>query len=113
VQIDLRRRKLDGKVERSRRTDKDEFYQSFTGKPDTRFLLTYAGRGGFGARSNEVRMTRVDGTPLDFLVLSTCEAAVGNDRAGLSLPSPLLAPARIALPVKAQADLGCGKPVNR
>jgi CHAT domain-containing protein len=36
--------------------------------------------------SDVVRMTRVDGAPLDFLGWSACEAAVGNDRAGLGLP---------------------------
>ena len=36
--------------------------------------------------SDVVRMTRVDGAPLDFLGLSACETAVGNDRAGLGLP---------------------------
>jgi hypothetical protein len=45
------------------------------------------------------RMSSVDGTPLDLLVLSARETAVGNDRAGLRLPSPLRAPARIARPV--------------
>jgi CHAT domain-containing protein len=28
-------------------------------------------------------MTQADGAPLDLLVLSACETAVGNDRAGL------------------------------
>jgi len=77
---------LNGKFEHSRRTDKDAFYQSFTGNPDTSFLLTYDGRVGYDEPSNVVRMTRVDGTPLDLLVWSECEAAVGNDRAGLGLP---------------------------
>ncbi len=90
---------LNGKFERSGRTDKDELSQLFTGKPDMCFLLTNDGRVGYDEPSNGVRMTRVDGTPLDLLVLSECEAAVGNDRAGLRLPSPLRAPARIALPV--------------
>ena len=35
--------------------------------------------------SDVVRMTRVDGTPLDFLGWSACETAVGNDRAGLGV----------------------------
>jgi hypothetical protein len=90
---------LNGKFERSGRTDKDELSQLFSGNPDMCFLLTYDGRVGYDEPSNGVRMTRVDGTPLDLLVLSECEAAVGNDRAGLRLPSPLRAPARIALPV--------------
>ena len=36
--------------------------------------------------SDVVRITRVDGAPLDFLGLSACETAVGNDRASLGLP---------------------------
>jgi len=77
---------LNGKFERSGRTDKDKLSQLFTGNPDTSFLLTYDGRVGYDEPSNVVRMTRVDGTPLDLLVWSECEAAVGNDRAGLGLP---------------------------
>ena len=55
----------------------------FSGDPDSSFLLTYAGRVGFEDLSDVVGMTRVDGNPLDLLVLSACETAVGNDRAGL------------------------------
>lgn len=49
----------------------------FTGNPDTSFLLTYDGRVGFGDLSDVVGMTRADGAPLDLLVLSACETAVG------------------------------------
>ncbi len=84
-------------LRRAERTD--ELSQLFTGNPDMRFLLTKDGRVGYDEPSDGVRMTRVDGTPLDLLVLSECEAAAGNDRAGLRLPSPLGAPTRIALPV--------------
>ena len=55
----------------------------FTGNPDTSFLLTHGGRVGFDDLSDVVGMTQADGAPLDLLVLSACETAVGNDRAGL------------------------------
>jgi hypothetical protein len=37
---------LNGKFERSGRTDEDQLTQLFTGPPDTRCLLTYADRVG-------------------------------------------------------------------
>jgi len=55
----------------------------FTGNPDTSFLLTHGGKVGFDDLSDVVGMTQADGAPLDLLVLSACETAVGNDRAGL------------------------------
>lgn len=70
----------------------------FTGNPDTSFLLTYGGRVGFDELSDVVGMTRADGAPLDLLVLSACETAVGNDRAGLGFTgSAIRAGARSAL----------------
>ncbi|MFT5442955.1 MAG: filamentous hemagglutinin family protein, partial [Myxococcota bacterium] len=70
----------------------------FTGNPDTSFLLTYDGRVGFDDLSDVVGMTRADGAPLDLLVLSACETAVGNDRAGLGFTgSAIRAGARSAL----------------
>ena len=50
----------------------------FTGNPDTSFLLTYDGRVGFEELSDVVGMTKAEGAPLDLLVLSACETAVGN-----------------------------------
>jgi filamentous hemagglutinin family protein len=70
----------------------------FTGNPDTSFLLTYGGRVGFDDLADVVGMTRADGAPLDLLVLSACETAVGNDRAGLGFTgSAIRAGARSAL----------------
>jgi len=70
----------------------------FTGNPDTSFILTYGGRVGFDELSDVVGMTRADGAPLDLLVLSACETAVGNDRAGLGFTgSAIRAGARSAL----------------
>ena len=43
-------------------------------------------------------MTQAEGAPLDLLVLSACETAVGNDRAGLGFTgSAIRAGARSAL----------------
>jgi len=70
----------------------------FTGNPDTSFLLTHAGRVGFDDLSDIVGMTRFDGRPIELLVLSACETAVGNDRAGLGFTgSAIRAGARSAL----------------
>ena len=70
----------------------------FTGNPDTSFLLTHSGRVGFDDLSDVVGMTRADGAPLELLVLSACETAVGNDRAGLGFTgSAIRAGARSAL----------------
>ena len=70
----------------------------FTGNPDTSFILTYGGRVSFDDLSDVVGMTRADGAPLDLLVLSACETAVGNDRAGLGFTgSAIRAGARSAL----------------
>lgn len=70
----------------------------FSGNPKTSFLLTYGGRVGFDDLSDVVGMTRADGAPLDLLVLSACETAVGNDRAGLGFTgSAIRAGARSAL----------------
>jgi CHAT domain-containing protein len=70
----------------------------FTGNPETSFLLTYGGRVGFDDLSDVVGMTRVGGAPLDLLVLSACETAAGNDRAGLGFAgSAIRAGARTAL----------------
>jgi CHAT domain-containing protein len=70
----------------------------FTGNPDTSFLLTYTGRVGFDDLSDVIGMTNADGAPLELLVLSACETAVGNDRAGLGFTgSAIRAGARSAL----------------
>jgi CHAT domain-containing protein len=70
----------------------------FTGNPDTSFLLTYGGRVSFDDLSDVIGMTGADGAPLDLLVLSACETAVGNDRAGLGFTgSAIRAGARSAL----------------
>ncbi|MFP6654908.1 MAG: CHAT domain-containing protein, partial [Myxococcota bacterium] len=70
----------------------------FTGNPDSSFLLTYDGRVGFDELSDVVGMTRAGGAPLDLLVLSACETAIGNDRAGLGFTgSAIRAGARSAV----------------
>jgi filamentous hemagglutinin family protein len=70
----------------------------FTGNPDSSFLLTYSGRVGFDELSDVVGMTRAGGAPLDLLVLSACETAIGNDRAGLGFTgSAIRAGARSAI----------------
>ena len=70
----------------------------FTGNPDTSFLLTYGGRVGFDDLADVIGMTQAEGAPLDLLVLSACETAVGNDRAGLGFTgSAIRAGARSAL----------------
>jgi len=70
----------------------------FTGNPNTSFPLTYSGRVGFDDLSDVVGMTRVGGAPLDLLVLSACETAVRNDRAGLGfVGSAIRSGARSAL----------------
>ena len=70
----------------------------FTGNPDTSFLLTYGGRVGFDDLSDLVGMKEFDGRPIDLLVLSACETAAGNERAGLGFTgSAIRAGARSAL----------------
>jgi filamentous hemagglutinin family protein len=57
----------------------------FTGEPATSFVLTHDGKLTMERLSEMVSVTRFRRRPLEMLVLSACETAAGNDRAGLGL----------------------------
>jgi CHAT domain-containing protein len=71
----------------------------FTGDPDKSFLLTHDGRISMNELSNYIGRTRFRDTPLELLVLSACETAVGDDRAALGL-------AGVAINAGARSALG-------
>jgi filamentous hemagglutinin family protein len=71
----------------------------FTGDPDKSFLLTHDGRISMNELSNYIGRTRFRETPLELLVLSACETAIGDDRAALGL-------AGVAINAGARSALG-------
>jgi filamentous hemagglutinin family protein len=71
----------------------------FTGDPDKSFLLTHDGRISMNELSNYIGRTKFRETPLELLVLSACETAIGDDRAALGL-------AGVAINAGARSALG-------
>jgi CHAT domain-containing protein len=71
----------------------------FTGDPDKSFLLTHDGRISMNELSSYIGRTRFRETPLELLVLSACETAIGDDRAALGL-------AGVAINAGARSALG-------
>jgi len=71
----------------------------FTGDPDTSFLLTHDGRISMNQLSEYIGRTKFRETPLELLVLSACETAIGDDRAALGL-------AGVAINAGARSALG-------
>lgn len=57
----------------------------FSGDPATSFVLTHDGKLTMDRLSEIVSVTKFRQRPLEMLVLSACETAAGNDRAGLGL----------------------------
>ncbi len=57
----------------------------FSGDPETSFLLTHKDRLDMDQLSQIVGQRRFDEEPLELLMLSACETAAGDDRAGLGL----------------------------
>ena len=57
----------------------------FTGDPETSFVLTHDGRLTMDRLSAIVSVTKFRVRPLELLVLSACETAAGDERAGLGL----------------------------
>ncbi|MCZ6501926.1 MAG: CHAT domain-containing protein [Gammaproteobacteria bacterium] len=58
---------------------------TFTGDFDQSFLLTHDGRISLSRLSEIIKSTRYRDDPLELLVLSACETAVGDSRAALGL----------------------------
>jgi CHAT domain-containing protein len=71
----------------------------FTGDPDKSFLLTHDGRISMNELSSYIGRTKFRETPLELLVLSACETAIGDDRAALGL-------AGVAINAGARSALG-------
>jgi CHAT domain-containing protein len=57
----------------------------FDGNPQESFLLTYDNRLTMDLLQQSIAGRRLAGNPLELLVLSACETAVGDDRAALGL----------------------------
>ena len=57
----------------------------FTGDPETSFVLMHDDRLTMGRLSDVIGVTRFRERPLELLVLSACQTAAGNERAGLGL----------------------------
>jgi len=73
-------------------------HAEFTGDPRSSYVATYDGALTVDAFSELVQATRFRDDPLELLVLSGCETALGNDRAALGLAGfALRAGARSAL----------------
>jgi len=57
----------------------------FTGDPSTSFLLTYDGRLTMKDLEGLVSRSKYSNEPVEMLVLSACQTAIGDDRAALGL----------------------------
>ena len=57
----------------------------FTGDPATSFLLTHDGRMTMDELAGALTRTRLRTDPVELLVLSACDTALGDDRAALGL----------------------------
>ena len=71
----------------------------FTGDADKSFLLTHDGQISMNQLSDYIGRTKFRETPLELLVLSACETAIGDDRAALGL-------AGVAINAGARSALG-------
>jgi len=71
----------------------------FTGDPDTSFVLAHDERMNMESLSALVGRSKFGDEPLELLVLSACETAAGDDRAGLGL-------AGVAIRAGARSALG-------
>ncbi|MDE0934180.1 MAG: CHAT domain-containing protein, partial [Novosphingopyxis baekryungensis] len=60
-------------------------HAEFTGDPDTSFVLTHDGRLSMDELTTLVRTARYGDEPVELLMLSACETAVGDERAALGL----------------------------
>lgn len=60
-------------------------HAEFGGDPEDSFLLTHDGRLTMDALADVVRSGRFSDRPLELLVLSACQTAVGDDRSALGL----------------------------
>ena len=60
-------------------------HAEFTGDPDTSFVLTHDDRLPMEELARLVRTTRYGDEPVELLLLSACETAVGDERAALGL----------------------------
>lgn len=79
-----------GRVEEAIRTSEPSVvhiasHAVFSGDPATSFVLTHDGRLTMDRLSEIVSVTKFRERPLEMLVLSACETAAGDDRAGLGL----------------------------
>jgi CHAT domain-containing protein len=57
----------------------------FTGDPSTSFVLTHDGRLTMNRLGELLSRTRLRDDPIELLVLSACDTAVSDERAGLGL----------------------------
>ena len=57
----------------------------FTGDPETSFVLMHDDKLTMGRLASVIGVTRFRERPLEMLVLSACQTAAGNERAGLGL----------------------------
>jgi len=60
-------------------------HAKFTGNPDTSFVLTHNDRLSMEELSSLVRRGQYGDHPVELLILSACETAVGDERAALGL----------------------------
>jgi CHAT domain-containing protein len=77
----------------------------FTGDPSTSFLLTHDGRLTMDSLGELLGRTRLREDPIELLVLSACDTAVGDERAGLGL-------AGVAVSSGARSALGSLWPIS-
>ena len=60
-------------------------HAEFGGDPESSFLLTWDGRLNMDQLAEIIGRRRFDERPLELLVLSACQTAVGDERAALGL----------------------------
>lgn len=65
-------------------------HAEFGGKPENSYLLTHDGRLSLAELGNVIGVARFREQPLELLVLSACQTAVGDDRAALGLAGAAL-----------------------
>jgi len=60
-------------------------HAEFSGNPENSFVLTHNDQLSMEELASLITNTSLEGEPIELLVLSACETAVGNDRAALGL----------------------------
>ncbi|HIF96787.1 MAG TPA: CHAT domain-containing protein, partial [Myxococcales bacterium] len=60
-------------------------HAEFTGNPDTSFVLTHSDRLPMEKLSSLIRHGRYGDEPVELLILSACQTAIGDERAALGL----------------------------